>query len=170
MTPCSIAYLLPSRLYCRYRNFTDSAPKRSRTVTAGGESHPALKILFTCVFTIAQHWVLVKGKFLWYPISGESPGTIRDETGLSSGAEARSATKLPLHKDFILKLPAHYMSLPVCAGWVGVVAGAVVGAVAGAVVGAVVGVVGAVVTGIWKLRIFPWAEVSVTSPPMTLFL
>jgi len=31
-------------LYCRYRNRTGSAPERSRTVTAGRESHPALKI------------------------------------------------------------------------------------------------------------------------------
>ena len=29
---------------------------------------------------------------------------------------------------------------------------------------------GGTATGIWKPRIFPWAAVSVTSPPMTLFL
>ena len=39
------------------------------------------------------------------------------------------------------------------------------------IVGVVAGVVGAAAAGgIWKPRIFPLAEVSVTSPPMTLFL
>lgn len=46
-----ITYLLSSRLYCRYRSFNGSAivlvqilSKSSRTVTAGRELHPALKI------------------------------------------------------------------------------------------------------------------------------
>ena len=39
------------------------------------------------------------------------------------------------------------------------------------IVGVAAGVVGAAAAGgIWKPRIFPLAEVSVTSPPMTLFL
>ena len=40
-------HLLPSRLYCRFRNCTGSCAllkRRSRTVTAGREFHPALKI------------------------------------------------------------------------------------------------------------------------------
>ena len=39
--------LLPSRLYCRSRNFTESA-LRLADFTAGRESHPALKMLCSC--------------------------------------------------------------------------------------------------------------------------
>ena len=39
-------YLLPSRLYCRFRSFTGSA-RRLADFTAGGELHPALKIRFS---------------------------------------------------------------------------------------------------------------------------
>ena len=34
------AYLLPSRLYCRFRSFTESAPKRSRTIPPVGNFTP----------------------------------------------------------------------------------------------------------------------------------
>ena len=38
------ALLLPSRLYCRFRNHTESCAGALADFTAGRESHPALKI------------------------------------------------------------------------------------------------------------------------------
>ena len=38
------SYLLPSRLYCRYRNHTGSCAEALADFTAGREFHPALKI------------------------------------------------------------------------------------------------------------------------------
>ena len=59
-------HLLPSRLYCRYRNYTVSTLSRSRTVTAGGEFHPALKICCSVTYTITDRPIVVKWKILWY--------------------------------------------------------------------------------------------------------
>ena len=60
--PC----LLPSRLYCRYRNRTDSTRFALADFTAGGESHPALKTLYEFDYTITDKAAVVKRKILWY--------------------------------------------------------------------------------------------------------
>lgn len=57
----SRVHLLPSRLYCRPRNFTESCAVALAGFTAGGESHPALKIIYSLItFIIRLHPQRVK--------------------------------------------------------------------------------------------------------------
>ena len=46
--------------YCRYRNCTGSARMRSRTFTAGGELHPALKNPYELIYKIPWWQNVVK--------------------------------------------------------------------------------------------------------------
>ena len=57
--PC--VRLLPSRLYCRPRNFTESCAVALAGFTAGGDFHPALKIIYSLItFIIRLHPQCVK--------------------------------------------------------------------------------------------------------------
>ena len=54
-------YLLPSRLYCRFRNLTGSCAQALADFTAGREINPALKILFSSFIIVALMQLFVKG-------------------------------------------------------------------------------------------------------------
>ena len=57
--------LLTSRLYCRLRNLTGSCHLLWLAgFTAGRESHPAPKNLYSTIMSVAQYWLFDNRKYL----------------------------------------------------------------------------------------------------------
>ena len=59
-----LAYLLPSRLYCRYRSFTDSALLRARGLYRRWGIAPRPEDTVQFSYNIALAGLLVKGQLL----------------------------------------------------------------------------------------------------------
>ena len=90
---------LPSRLYCRYWNFTNSYAAAFADFTAGRESHPALKIRYLLVVSIAYRCLLVKVVNVCYNEENQEPDGSLDRA--TSACIAPSAAVLVMSPPMI---------------------------------------------------------------------